>query len=170
MQACVAAFVSYFLVRLVPYWGLAVIGTTVAFFVPLIYISNQELIDRHLDNISEAIGAQTAQVRSILQKQADQLAATGKQYAGDYTGKVQEMLRGRGASPPASGPVSTPAPTPAQTPVTVVTKEPIIVTEEHEFPAPPTEEPQKSTQPMSEPLGEVPEAPVLDEAEPLVAL
>ncbi|GJN80865.1 Reticulon [Purpureocillium lilacinum] len=163
--ACVAAFISYYLVKLVPYWGLAVIGTTVAFFVPLIYTTNQELIDHHLKNASDAIGAQTAQVRSVAQKQADHLATVGKQYAGDYTGKVQEMLRGRSASPTAP---TKAAPVPAA-------KQPV-------FPVPPTEEPKKQTipepepvvpaaAPVSEPLGEVPADPVAAaEKEPLVAL
>ena len=140
-KACIAAFLSYYLVKLVPYWGLAVIATTVAFIVPLVYTSNQELIDQHLHNASEAINAQTAQVRSAAQKQADQIAAMGKQYAGDYTGKVQEMLRGRGA---AASP----------------TKKP-------QFPTPPTEEPKPMK--TGEPEGKVPEVPVIPEAEPAVA-
>ncbi|PNY25717.1 Reticulon-like protein [Tolypocladium capitatum] len=123
--ACVAAFISYYLVKLVPYWGLAIIGTTVAFFAPLIYTSNQELIDHHLKNASELINAQTAQVRSVAQKQADHITVIGKQYAGEYTGKVQEMLRGRGASPAAA------------------TKQP-------DFPSPPTEEPAGAVSKASE--------------------
>ncbi|KND92873.1 hypothetical protein TOPH_02327, partial [Tolypocladium ophioglossoides CBS 100239] len=143
--ACVAAFISYFLVKLVPYWGLAVIGITVAFFAPLVYTSNKELIDHHLRNASEVINAQTAQVRSVAQKQADHLTTMGKQYAGDYTGKVQEMLRGRSASP-------------------------VAVTKQPEFPSPPTEEPKKVAAPG--PAGEVPEVPeepVVPEKKPLVA-
>lgn len=117
---------SYYLVKLVPYWGLAIIGTTVAFFVPLVYTSNQELIDNHIQNATDAINAQTAQVRSVAQKQADQITALGKQYAGDYTGKVQEMIRGGRAGPaPTPVPVSKPA-APAKAP---------------EFPTAPTEEP-----------------------------
>lgn len=140
--ACVAAFFSYFLVKLVPYWGLAIIGTTVAFLVPLIYTTNQELIDEQIKNASEAINAQTAQVRSIAQKQADHLTAMGKQYAGDYTGKVQQMLRGHGGPPPVPGKTESPkkaAP---------------------EFPSPPTEEP------APEKIPEIPDAP---EDEPLIA-
>lgn len=126
--------------------------------MPLIYASNQELIDHHLKNASEVINAQTAQVRSVAQKQAGHITTMGKQYAGDYTGKVQEMLRGRSASPAA---VTKPAPA-AQQP---------------EFPSAPTEEPEKVAVP--EPAGAVPEAfvvpevpeeePVVPEKDPLVA-
>ncbi|KAK5998444.1 Reticulon-like 1-like protein [Cladobotryum mycophilum] len=127
--ACVTAFLTYYLIKIVPYWGLAILGTTLAFFVPLVYSSNQELIDQHLKNASEAINAQTAQVRTAAQKQADHLAAVGKQYAGDYTGKVQDILRGRTVSP--SGKTKVP-----------------------EFPSPPTEEPKAAglSVPTEEPV------------------
>ncbi|KOS18268.1 Reticulon-like protein 1 [Escovopsis weberi] len=126
--ACAAAFVTYYLIKIVPYWGLAVFATTLAFFAPLIYQSNQELIDQQLKNASDAINAQTAHVRIAAQKQADHLAAVGKQYAGDYTGKVQDLLRGRSASGKAH-------------------KAP-------EFPSPPTEEPQTAepSVPTEEPV------------------
>lgn len=149
--ACVAAFLSYHLVKLVPYWGLAIIATTVAFFVPLIYTSNQELIDHHLKNASDAINAQTAQVRSVAQKQADHITTISKQYAGDYTGKVQEMLRGRGANSPTASPKQPTSAAPVKQP---------------EFPVPPTEEPKLKK--VAEPEGPVPTEPVIP-AEPLIA-
>ncbi|KAJ6444465.1 LOW QUALITY PROTEIN: Reticulon [Purpureocillium lavendulum] len=161
-QACVAAFISYYLVKLVPYWGLAVIGTTIAFFVPLIYTTNQELIDHHLKNASDAIGAQTAQVRSVAQKQADQLATMGKQYAGDYTGKVQEMLRGRSASPAATTKAA-PAPAPAAVPVAKPVF-PVAPTEEPQTMKVPEHEPEPVSVPKSDPLAE---DPVAAEKEPM---
>ncbi|KAG6003057.1 hypothetical protein E4U21_002410 [Claviceps maximensis] len=154
--ACVTAFLSYHLVKLVPYWGLAILATTVAFFVPLIYTTNQELIDQHLKTASEAINAQTAQVRSVAQKQADHIAAVSKQYAGDYTGKVQEMLRGRGAASSSPSPVSSPKQPTSAAPV----KQP-------EFPVAPTEEPELKK--VAEPEGPVPTEPDNLEAEPLIA-
>ncbi|KAM4056793.1 reticulon domain-containing protein [Hirsutella rhossiliensis] len=144
--ACVAAFLSYHLAKLVPYWGLAVIATTVAFIVPLVYNSNQELIDHHIKNASEVISAQTAQVRDVAQKQAGHLTSMGKQYAGDYTDKVQNMIRGRSASPEA-------------------TTKPAFAAKELELPSPPTEDPLKAT----EPEGDVPAGPVVPEQEPLIA-
>lgn len=107
---------------MLPYWVLAIIGTSLAFFAPLIYSTNQEFIDEQLKTAADAINAQTAQVRDAAQKQADHLAAVGKQYAGDYTEKVQEILRGHGVAPGAAK------------------KSP-------EFPSPPTEEP-KATEPV----------------------
>lgn len=60
-----SAFISYYLIKIVPYWGLALIATTMVFFVPLVYTTNQELIDHHLKNASDAINAQTSQVRNV---------------------------------------------------------------------------------------------------------
>ncbi|KAG5914712.1 hypothetical protein E4U42_000348 [Claviceps africana] len=161
--ACFTAFVSYHLVKLVPYWGLAILATTVAFFVPLVYTTNQELIDQQLKNASEAICAQTAQVRSVAQKQADHIAAMSKQYAGNYTGKVQEMLRGRGAAS------SSPASSPQQPASTVSTAHPTSAApiKQPEFPVAPTEEPELKK--VAEPQDPIPTEPDNLEAEPLIA-
>jgi hypothetical protein len=128
--AFLSAFTTYYLVKLVPYWGLALIGTTTAFTVPLIYTSNQELIDTHLKNASETINAQTAQARSIAQKQVGDISAIGKQYASEYTGKVQEMIGGRSSSPSATT-KSAPAPAAAPAPEfpTAPTDDPIVASE-----------------------------------------
>lgn len=122
------------MVKLVPYWGLAVIATTVAFLVPLIYTSNQELIDEQINHASELINSQTAQVRDVASKQMEQVSAISKQYAGDYTHKVQDLLNGKTTSrqkiekPEQSVPaVNEPA-----------------FTVKPQFPTPPTEEPLKA--------------------------
>lgn len=120
MQTAILAFLSYHLTKIVPYWGLAIIGTVIAFVAPLIYVSNKEIIDEQLKNASEAIDAQTAQVRNVAQKQVHQVAEAGKHYVGDYSHKVQELIRGRSSSPK----------------LVVKPKQP-------EFPSPPTEEPTK---------------------------
>ncbi|PKS09791.1 hypothetical protein jhhlp_004412 [Lomentospora prolificans] len=99
--AFVAAFVSYYLVKIVPYWGLAIIGTTAAFMIPLLYTSNQELIDAQLKHASEIVNAQTAQVRSAANKHTAHVAEITKQYMGDYSAKAQGLIRGRSVSPEA---------------------------------------------------------------------
>jgi hypothetical protein len=92
--AAFAAFISYYLVKLVPYWGLAVIATTVVFFTPLIYTTNQELIDSQLKHASEIVNAQTAQFRTVAQKHTEQATQATKQYMGDYTAKAQALIKG----------------------------------------------------------------------------
>jgi len=92
--AGLAAFISYYLVKLVPYWGLAVIATTVVFFAPLIYTTNQELIDNQLKHASEIVNAQTAQLRTVAQKHTEHATQATKQYMGDYTAKAQALIKG----------------------------------------------------------------------------
>ena len=93
-QAAVAAFLSYYLVKVVPYWALAIMATTVVFFTPLIYASNQELIDTQLKHAGELVNAQTAQIRSAAQKHTEQATQMTKQYMGDYTAKAQALING----------------------------------------------------------------------------
>jgi uncharacterized membrane-anchored protein YhcB (DUF1043 family) len=100
--AAVGAFLSYYLAKVVPYWGLAIMATTLLFFVPLIYTTNQELIDNHLKQASDIVNSQTEQLRQVAGKHTAQAAEMTKQYMGDYTHKAQEMIRGRSASPTAS--------------------------------------------------------------------
>jgi len=88
------AFLSYYLVKIVPYWGLAVIAATVIFFTPLIYTSNQELIDSQLKHASDVVNAQTAQLRTVAQKHTEQATQITKQYMGDYTAKAQSLIKG----------------------------------------------------------------------------
>jgi hypothetical protein len=94
VAAAFAAFISYYLVKIVPYWGLAVIATTVVFFTPLIYTTNQELIDTQLKHAGEVVNAQTAQLRTVAQKHTEQATQVTKQYMGDYTAKAQALIKG----------------------------------------------------------------------------
>jgi hypothetical protein len=139
---------------LVPYWGLALLGTVLAFVLPLVYVTNKELIDHHLKNASNVVEAQTSQVRNVAQKQAEQVTAIGKQYAGDYTGKVQEMLRGKGGVTAEKG---------SANPVAF----PKAPTNEPGLPSVPTEEPKKAT---DVPAPSVPSEPLLpNKDEPLIS-
>ena len=99
MQAFLASFLAYWLVKIVPYWGLALIATTTLFLVPLIYTSNQELIDHHIQQASDIVNAQTNQIREVASKHTAHATEITKQYMGDYTNKAQQLIRGRSASP-----------------------------------------------------------------------
>ncbi|OTA69040.1 hypothetical protein K449DRAFT_428454 [Hypoxylon sp. EC38] len=99
--AAVGSFLSYYLVKIVPYWGLALIATTLLFFVPLIYTTNQELIDHYINEASDVVNSQTEQLRQVASRHTSQATEITKQYMGDYTAKAQQMLRGRSASPEA---------------------------------------------------------------------
>jgi hypothetical protein len=141
-QAFLGAFVSYYLVKIVPYWGLALIATTTAFFVPLVYTSNQELIDNQLKQATDIVNAQAAQLRSTAQKHTAQATELTKQYMGDYTAKAQQMIRGRSGSPE------------------VVAKPASKAYQEADFPAPPKED--IKTEPEEQ-------EPIKSESEPVAA-
>ncbi len=70
------------------------IATTVIFFAPLIYTTNQELIDSQLKHASEIVNAQTSQLREVAQKHTEQATQVTKQYMGDYTAKAQALIKG----------------------------------------------------------------------------
>lgn len=141
--AFVAAFLSYFLVKIVPYWGLALIGTTVLFVAPLIYKTNKELIDNQVKQASDIVNAQTNQLRELAGKHTANATNVTKQYMGDYTAKAQSMLGGRAT------PITTPA-SAVKTAPAAPTTEPVKSYEATDFPAAPkaeisTEEPLIST-------------------------
>lgn len=113
LQVAFSAFLSYWLVKIVPYWGLALLATTLLFTVPLVYTSNQELIDHHLKNAQDIVAAQTEQLRQVAGTHTAKATEVTKQYMGDYTSKAQQLLRGRqaSASPAGAASSSTPAST-----------------------------------------------------------
>jgi hypothetical protein len=113
--ALFAAFLSYYLIKVVPFWGLSLMATTVLFGVPLIYTTNQELIDEQLENVSQLVSKQTEQVKSLASQHASSVTESTKHLVGDYSAKAQEMIgnaRGRSVSPTLSkaAPVKTEAP------------------------------------------------------------
>lgn len=104
-QAFLGAFTSYYLIKIVPLWGLALISTSILFLSPLVYKTNKELIDRHINNASSVVNQQTAQVKQLASHHAARATDVTKQYVGDYSAKAQEMIgnaRGRSTSPVAS--------------------------------------------------------------------
>ncbi|WYZ46349.1 hypothetical protein EsH8_IX_000574 [Colletotrichum jinshuiense] len=121
--AFLGAFIAYYLVKVVPFWGLSLIATTALFMVPLLYTSNQELIDAQLNKAGEVINQQTSQFRTVASKHTAQATDITKQYVGDYSAKAQQLLGRRSASPEAQS-----KPTPA----------PVVPSvEEKDFPAAP---------------------------------
>jgi len=102
--AFLGAFFSYYLIKIVPAWGLALISTSVLFLSPLLYKTNQELIDHHLRKANEAINQQTEQVKKLANHHASRATDAIKQSVGEYSAKAEELIgnaRGRSASPTA---------------------------------------------------------------------
>ncbi|KAF7944670.1 uncharacterized protein EAE97_005303 [Botrytis byssoidea] len=105
LTALIGSFISYYLIKLIPFWGLTLIATSVLFISPLVYKTNKELIDNTLAQISSIVNQQTEQVKQLASQHASHVAETTKQYAGEYAHKAQEMIgsaRSRSGSPEAS--------------------------------------------------------------------
>ena len=97
-----AALLSYWLIKIVPFWGLSLIAVTCIYMGPLIYMTNKELIDHHLTNASETANAQANQLKDLAGHHTARAHETVKSYAGDYSAKAQEYMgnvRGRSTSP-----------------------------------------------------------------------
>lgn len=86
------AFVSYWLIRWLPLWGLSLIATTVAYLGPLVYIKNRELIDSNVKNMGDVINKQAVQVKELATQHTNQASEKVKTYAGEYSHKAQKMM------------------------------------------------------------------------------
>ena len=118
IAAFTAAFLSYWLIKFIPFWGLSLISVSCIYLGPLIYINNQEFIDTHLANAQDVVNTQANQVKDLAGQHTARASQTVKQYAGDYSAKAQEYIgsaRRRSNSPemtkssPATGPGDAPA-------------------------------------------------------------
>jgi len=121
------------------------IATTTVFFGPLIYKANQELIDEQLKQVSDIINAQTAQLRTVAQKQAEQATQLTKEYVGDYSAKAQALIKG----------ARQPEHKPAQKPI--IKEDDFPAAPKEVFPAAPTDdfkavESEPEVKPHQEPL------------------
>ncbi|KAK4626869.1 Reticulon-like protein 1 [Fulvia fulva] len=92
VAAFVTAFLGYYLVKIMPAWGLVLLSTTVIYFAPLVYISNKELIDYHINNASNIVAEQTSQLREVAAQQTNNAVSSTSSLLKDYTGKAQEAI------------------------------------------------------------------------------
>jgi hypothetical protein len=76
--AFIISYLAYKLVRYIPLWGLTLIGTTLTFSLPLLYLRNQEVIDKHI-----------AQAQDL----AAQQVSAAKDIAGEKVGVVSERVQ-----------------------------------------------------------------------------
>lgn len=65
---------------------------TTVYFVPLIYISNKELIDEQLSHASKIVNAQTAQVKDLAAQHTANATESLKAYTGDITKQAQDYI------------------------------------------------------------------------------
>ncbi|KAL1592426.1 hypothetical protein SLS59_009779 [Nothophoma quercina] len=102
IAAFFASLFSYFLIKFVPVWGLALIGTVITFLGPLVYLQNKEVIDAQLEKGRSLASQQAAQFRDVASKQAANASQTVQGLTQQYTTKAQETINQyRGRSPSA---------------------------------------------------------------------
>ncbi|KAJ4295496.1 hypothetical protein N0V90_007509 [Kalmusia sp. IMI 367209] len=102
IAAFFASLISYFLIKFVPLWGLALIATTIAYLGPLIYIQNKEVIDAQLEKGYHIANQQATQLRDLAAERTGNATKTLQGYTQQYTAKAQETInnyRGRSTSP-----------------------------------------------------------------------
>lgn len=96
LYATIGAFfttlLTYFLIKITPAWGLALLFSTLIYFVPLIYITNKDLIDEHLNNATKLVNDQTQQLRNIASQHTSKAMEMGSNTFKDYSAKAQEMI------------------------------------------------------------------------------
>lgn len=92
-QSCIGSFVSYYLVKILPFWGLSLLFTCVAFLAPLVYVSNKETVDEQLRRANEVISKQTEQVRTVAAQQAERALQTTKTYTNEYTSRARSTAQ-----------------------------------------------------------------------------
>jgi hypothetical protein len=91
-QAFLASFVSYYLIKWLPLWGLTLIFTSAVYLGPLVYIKNKEVIDAHLQHAGELVNQQATQVKDLAAHHTGRAAETARTYVGEYTQKAQGLV------------------------------------------------------------------------------
>jgi hypothetical protein len=109
LQAFLSAFLSYYLIKIVPFWGLTLLSTCVIYLAPLVYVKNKEAIDGQLEHVSEVITAQTHQIKDVAGERTSKGFESVKQYTGDYAAKAQDLMGSARQKIPAVGGQSKPA-------------------------------------------------------------
>ncbi|KAF2092114.1 hypothetical protein K490DRAFT_53261 [Saccharata proteae CBS 121410] len=83
---------SYWLIKVVPLWGLTLLGTIAVYLGPLVYLQNKELIDSHLNQANETLSQQASQFKDLAAQHTSRATDTMKTYASEYSTKAQEMM------------------------------------------------------------------------------
>ncbi|KAF2141408.1 uncharacterized protein K452DRAFT_351523 [Aplosporella prunicola CBS 121167] len=92
VAAFFATFISYWLIKIIPLWGLALIGTIMVYSGPLIYMQNKEAIDAQLRNTNHMLNQQANQFKDLAAQHSARAQETMRTYANEYSNKAQEMI------------------------------------------------------------------------------
>ncbi|OJD36281.1 cell lysis protein [Diplodia corticola] len=117
--ACfVASFISYFLIKWLPLWGLGLIATVLVYMGPLVYIQNKEYIDEQLRLTNQMLNEQTNQFKDLAAQHSTRAQKQLKVYANEYSNKAQDFIgQAKSKAFPARSRPTTPAAPAAAAPV-----------------------------------------------------
>jgi len=68
------------------------IATTVVFFVPLVYVRNQELIDQSIHNATDILHEQAQHMKDLAAHHTGRAAESAKSTVNTYTAKAQDLV------------------------------------------------------------------------------
>lgn len=92
----VAAFfgslIAYYLTKVLPKWGLSLLGTTILYLAPLVYVSNKEFIDERLDRMSHIMNEQAVRAKAMAGQHTARATEKVKTYSRDYSTKAQDLI------------------------------------------------------------------------------
>ncbi|KAK7563014.1 putative Reticulon-like protein 1 [Phyllosticta paracitricarpa] len=145
VSACVASFISYWLIKWLPLWGLSLIATTLVYLGPLVYLQNKEYIDEQLRQTNDMLNEQANQLKVLANQHATTAQKQFKSYAQEYSVKAQEMLgqaKNRAVSATSRGQSTKPGMEHVKAPAATEKTAEAEPVKQPEFPAVPTEEPK----------------------------
>ena len=86
--ACIISFLAYKLVRYIPLWALALMGTVLAFSIPPLYLHNQQLIDRHILQAQNMAAERAAYAREMAGQQVGAVSDKAKHVTSEWGRKA----------------------------------------------------------------------------------
>ena len=86
--AFVISFLAYKLVRYIPLWALSLVGTILAFVLPLIYLRNQHLIDHHISQAQNMAAERAAYARDMAGQQVGVVSERAKHVTSEWGKKA----------------------------------------------------------------------------------
>lgn len=95
VAAFVASFFGYFLIKYLPFWSLAFLGTILGFTGPYVYINNQEQIDAQINHYSDIANMKLNEARGVTEQYAGEYATRARQTASQLSEKVQSYTNRR---------------------------------------------------------------------------
>ena len=133
---------AYWLIKFLPFWGLSLVAVTIAYFGPLVYMNNYEVIDAHIEEAQSVVNTQATQLKDLVEERAGHAKGVAQKYVDDYSNLAQQYLVPR--RPSSKSPEMTKTAAPA------IKKEPSAEPEikPSAFPEAP------KTEPLAEPFGQ----------------